>query len=60
MRRHRIEIYRDAAYLYRWRLRSPNGRIMADGAEGYTRRDDVRRALRGLGLKVAAARVESL
>jgi uncharacterized protein YegP (UPF0339 family) len=28
-----------------WRLRAKNGRIIADGAEGYTRRSDCCRAV---------------
>lgn len=41
--------------LWYWRLRAPNGRIVADGAEGYTRRADVRRAaVRSQGLMAAA------
>lgn len=42
-----FEIYQDAAGEYRWRFRAPNGRIMADSAEGYTERRKARRALTG-------------
>jgi uncharacterized protein YegP (UPF0339 family) len=31
-----FETYEDAAGEYRWRLQAPNGRIVADSAEGYT------------------------
>lgn len=34
----RIEIYQDKKGEWRWRMVSSNGRIMADGAEGYSRR----------------------
>jgi hypothetical protein len=38
---------------YRWRYRATNGRIMADGGEGYVdRRDCVLGALKVLGLQV--------
>lgn len=30
-----VEYYQDAAGQYRWRLKSANGRIVADSAEGY-------------------------
>lgn len=30
---------------WRWRLRAANGRIMADGSEGYSTRAAVRRAI---------------
>lgn len=41
----RIEMYLDAASEWRWRLRAPNGRILCDGAEGYSTRPGVRRAI---------------
>jgi uncharacterized protein YegP (UPF0339 family) len=40
-----IEIYRDAAAEWRWRLVHKNGNILADSGEGYTRRRDARRAV---------------
>ena len=40
-----IVIYRDKAGEYRWRVVAPNGRIVADSAEGYVRR---RKAVSGL------------
>lgn len=44
-RRAWFEVYRDAAGDYRWRLRASNGRIVADSAEGYASRANVRRAI---------------
>jgi uncharacterized protein YegP (UPF0339 family) len=40
-----FEVYRDRAGEYRWRLVHENGRILADGGEGYTRRNDANRAV---------------
>ena len=40
-----FEVYRDAAGQWRWRLVHRNGNILADGGEGYTRRNDARRAV---------------
>lgn len=37
MRQPRIELYRGADGLHYWRLRALNGRIVADGSEGYAR-----------------------
>jgi len=37
MRRGKLEFYRDAGRLWRWRLRASNGRILADSGEGYHR-----------------------
>jgi len=34
----KIEIYRDKKREWRWRMRASNGRIVADGSEGYKRR----------------------
>lgn len=34
---------------WRWRLVARNGRIMADSAEGYARKQNLRRALLALG-----------
>ena len=39
-----IEIYKDKAGGWRWRIVSPNGRIIADSAESYTRRWSAQRA----------------
>lgn len=35
MKRSRIEVFRDGAGEWRWRFLAPNGKIMADSAEGY-------------------------
>ena len=46
MTRHaRLELYRGAGRLWYWHLRAANGRIIADGAEGYTRRRSCWRAV---------------
>lgn len=34
----KFELYRDKKGLWRWRLKANNGRIIADSAEGYSRR----------------------
>lgn len=40
----KLEVYKDRKQQWRWRLVSSNGRIMADSAESYTRKDDAVRA----------------
>ena len=35
----KFEIYKDKRGEWRWRLKAPNGRIMADSAEGYKTKD---------------------
>lgn len=39
-----ISIYEDRGGEWRWRCVAPNGRIVADSSEGYTRETDARRA----------------
>ena len=41
----RFEVYRDRRGEWRWRLRSRNGLIIADSAEGYASRRNARRAV---------------
>lgn len=51
MKHARITIYEDAAGLWRWRMQARNGKIIADGAEGYSeQRHAVRAAERLLCL----------
>jgi len=42
---------------WRWRLKAANGEIVADSGEAYTRRTDVKRAIRMLKWNVAIAGV---
>ena len=38
----RVEVYLDVSGEWRWRRVAANGEIIADSAEGYTRRHDAR------------------
>jgi len=40
----RTEVYQDAAGKWRWRRIAPNGEIIADSAESYSRKYDAKRA----------------
>ncbi len=40
-----FDIYEDSAGEYRWRLTAENGNVVADGGEGYTRRDEAENAV---------------
>lgn len=44
----RLEIYKDNAGEFRWRLVAKNGRIIADCGEGYSTASNARRAARRL------------
>jgi uncharacterized protein YegP (UPF0339 family) len=41
-----LEIYRDKKKMWRWRLKSRNNRILADGGEGYKRKSGVLHAVK--------------
>jgi hypothetical protein len=45
-----IEIYKDRKGEWRWRAKAKNGRIVADSAEGYTRKHGCECALWGFAL----------
>lgn len=40
----KFEIYQDRALEYRWRLKAANGRIVADGGEGYSTKSNAKQA----------------
>jgi len=54
----KFEIPRDAAFEYRWRLKAPNGRIVADSGEGYTTRSDARRAAERARRRIGDAEID--
>ena len=50
-----FEIYKDNEGEFRWRLQDTNNKIIADSAEGYTRKDSVERAIPNVKDAVANA-----
>lgn len=55
----RYVVFQDRSGAWRWRLVARNGRIVADGAEGYASRRNVLRAIAALaGVVEEAHRVE--
>lgn len=56
----RFEIYVDAAKRFRWRLRRPDGEIVADSGEGYATRDACEADLRWIRGNAASATIVSL
>lgn len=38
----RFVLYKDTAGKYRWRLKAPNGDIIADSGQGYVTKDDAK------------------
>ncbi len=55
-RAYRLELYRDRAREWRWRLRAPNGEVMATG-ESHRRRSNARRAFDAMSRVVLARSV---
>lgn len=55
-----FDIYRDAGGQFRWRLRARNGRIIADGSEGYSDRRGVQRAFVALVEALGAGAIRDL
>ena len=45
MRSPKVEVYEDKGGEFRWRLKATNGRIIADGGEGYSSRSKAKRAV---------------
>ena len=41
----KFEMYEDKKSLWRWRLKARNGKIIADGSEGYASKQNVKRAV---------------
>lgn len=60
MRRPILQVYRDVAGGYRWRLVATNRKVLADSGESYTRRRDAARAARGVIVAMALAKEEQL
>ena len=55
----RFELYRDSAGGWRWRLRSQNGNVVADSAEGYVRREDCEHGIALVKGSAARARLST-
>ena len=50
MSAHVVEVYQDALHEWRWRVKSANGEIVAEG-ESYTRKTDAVRGARDAGFE---------
>ncbi len=50
--------YDDRAGEWRWQLKSANGKIVADSAEGYTRLADVREAAQRVKENAGSAEID--
>lgn len=50
-----FHVFKDTSGEYRWRLKAPNGQIVATSGEGYTRKWSARRAVRKIKTYVIPA-----
>jgi uncharacterized protein YegP (UPF0339 family) len=55
-----FEVYEDKAKEYRWRLKAPNGQVIAASSEGYKARADCEKAIDTIKKGAAKAAVEDL
>jgi len=56
----RFEIFKDRKGEWRWRLIARNGRIVADGAEGYASKRNALRAVKTVARGARIARIDVL
>jgi uncharacterized protein YegP (UPF0339 family) len=56
MARAEFEIYVDNAGRWRWRLRAKNGKLLANGGQGFASKPGVLRSLKSVRKAVAKAR----
>lgn len=54
----RFELYKDHKAEWRWRLRTQNGNVVADSAEGYRHREDCERGIAIVKASVEASTVD--
>ena len=54
----RFELYKDHQGEWRWRLRTANGNVVADSAEGYVHRHDCERGIEVVKGSAAAPTVD--
>jgi uncharacterized protein YegP (UPF0339 family) len=52
-----FEVYRDGADEWRWRLRAPNGNVVATSGEGYVSKQGVERGIRSVRRYASEAEV---
>lgn len=56
----KIQVYQDRKGEWRWRLLALNGRIVADGSEGYANKGDVLDAIEKIQAQIGDAPIDVL
>jgi len=53
----KFEIYKDTAGKFRWRLKAPNGQIIATSGEGYETKENCKNGIQSLKTNVPTATI---
>ena len=56
----RFQIYQDRGGQFRWRLKAPNGLVIADSGESYVTRSNAKRAAESVRARIAQALIEDV
>jgi len=57
MRKPKFEMFKDVAGEWRWRLKAPNGKIIADSGEGYKTRVGCFNGIESMQMNAPKARI---
>jgi uncharacterized protein YegP (UPF0339 family) len=58
MSNYKLEIYKDTKKEYRWRMKARNGKIVADGSEGYKNKSKLKKYLSKLAFEMLWATIK--
>jgi len=56
----KFEIYKDAAGKFRWRLKAPNGEIIASSGEAYESRDSCKNGIQSVKTNAPKAEIAEM
>ena len=56
----KFEIYKDSAGKFRWRLKAPNGEIIASSGEGYESKDSCRNGIQSVKTNAPKAQITEM
>jgi len=56
----KFEIYKDSAGKFRWRLKAPNGEIIASSGEGYESKDSCKNGIQSVKTNAPKAQITEM
>ena len=56
----KFEIYKDSAGKFRWRLKAPNGEIIASSGEGYESKDSCKNGIQSVKTNAPQAQITEI